>query len=98
MPKIGDRVFAVRNSDKENVYLFGYGTYEGDKFPEYRFTKEELEKQPLLKNYKNPCIKLDNGDIVWGYECWWGAESQIEKLTGRGPNKNIIIVPVPVRT
>jgi hypothetical protein len=28
--KVGLRVFAVRNSDQDNVYIFGHGTYSGD--------------------------------------------------------------------
>lgn len=27
---VGIRVFAVRNADQENVYIFGHGTYAGD--------------------------------------------------------------------
>ena len=26
----------------------------------------------------NPRITLDSGDVVWGAECWWGAESHIQ--------------------
>jgi hypothetical protein len=34
--------------------------------------------------YKNPRIKLDNGDVVWGKECWWGALEQKDRaLDGR---------------
>lgn len=22
-------------------------------------------------NFENPKILLDNGDIIWGIECWW---------------------------
>ena len=27
-----------------------------------------------FKNFgmTNPCIKLDTGKHVWGFECWWG--------------------------
>jgi len=29
--------------------------------------------QEAINHFRlNPCIKLDNGEIVWGRECWWG--------------------------
>lgn len=31
-----------------------------------------------LGNYPNPKIKLDNGSIVWGCQCWWGPEEEIK--------------------
>jgi len=30
MPKIGTKVFAVKSSDKEKVYLYGIGIYLGN--------------------------------------------------------------------
>lgn len=70
MTKIGTRVGAMV-SEKDGVVRFlGYGVYEGDfNYPGY--------------NLLNPRIKLDNGDVVWGLECWWGSENRIkEKLDG----------------
>ncbi len=26
----------------------------------------------------NPRIRLDDGTIVWGYQCWWGDEAKCE--------------------
>ena len=40
----------------------------------------------------NPCIYLDSGDIVWGFQCWWGDKH--ETLT-RFPDAEIVTVPVP---
>lgn len=25
----------------------------------------------------NPCIKLDSGKYVWGFECWWGPKDKV---------------------
>ena len=50
------RVIAIRNSDEENVYIYGYGEYVGE------------ESCPKLFNCKNPKIVLDNGNVVWGGE------------------------------
>jgi len=64
--KVGTRVGAIRSIDDDTAYLFGYGVYEG--------------KHLLLlvgTEIRNPRIKLDNGKVVWGCECWWGPEQQI---------------------
>lgn len=62
---------------------------------------EEAERRrPLFERIQeqyervasNPCIHLDNGDIVWGIQCWWGDEARMdEKVAGR----TVEIVPVP---
>jgi hypothetical protein len=43
---------------------------------------------------KNPCIHLDSGDIVWGFQCWWGP---LDSANARYPETRIprIVVPVP---
>lgn len=41
---------------------------------------------------ENPCIYLDSGDIVWGYQCWWGPLDRFEKKFPRVPR---VVVPVP---
>jgi hypothetical protein len=69
---IGTRVFAVRDEDEENVYLFGFGTYEGTEVPDAYATG--LARHVRESGVPNPKIKLDDGSIVWGCECWWGAE------------------------
>lgn len=52
---------------------------------------EGATHEQLLANYKamidgplgrmlyfNPRIRLDNGSIVWGRECWWGPEDRVQ--------------------
>lgn len=36
---------------------------------------------------KNPRIRLDNGERVWGQECWWGPEGKIKESIG---DRNVI--------
>ena len=31
---------------------------------------------------KNPKIRLDSGEVVWGYECWWGPEEKVTETIG----------------
>lgn len=74
MVNIGDRVGAVQSADQIEVKLFGYGVYEGDKIPESGMFKE--------LHLENPCILLDNGKKVYGYQCWFGTEDEVKKLIG----------------
>lgn len=64
----GERVFAIRNGDQKDMelYVFGPGTYVGDEVPPVKGF-----------DYPNPRIDLDNGDVTWGMECWWGDEAGI---------------------
>jgi hypothetical protein len=69
MVKKGDRVGAIQSSDKDIVKFFGYGVYVGDTIP---------PNFPIL----NPTINLDNGQVVYGYECWWGSEARVKEIIG----------------
>lgn len=72
MKKIGQRVGALISAKDGVVEFLGYGVYEGN-FP--------LPKEARGFNFgqENPRIKLDNGDIVYGCECWWGEEKEFKK-------------------
>ena len=75
-----NRVIAVCCSDDKEVQIYGYGTYLGKR------------PCPLLCGIPNPCIELEDGNLVWGCECWWGDADRYEKeiLNGR----SIKIVPL----
>jgi hypothetical protein len=40
-------------------------------FEKYGWCDEEGRPDPLEPSYINPKITLDDGTIIWGYECWW---------------------------
>jgi hypothetical protein len=83
MPReIGTRIGAVSHSDKDTIYIFGFGTYAGDEVPETAggWMAEGLREY----NIPNPKLVLDSGKVVWGCECWWGSEERVRKeLEGR---------------
>lgn len=88
--QIGDRCGAIQSANKEEVRLFGFGTFEGHKVP-------PLEAGGMAAGlhhagYKNPCIKLDSGDEVFGCECWWGPEEKIKETIGERRIVNVSIV------
>ena len=45
---------------------------------------------PQLCGIPNPKIILDNGDIVWGWECWWCSVEKFEKSLKKGRTINIV--------
>jgi len=93
--KVGDRIGAILSADEKTVKFLGYGVYEGDFFPDsakgfladsYKEIKQE-EGVELI----NPRLKLDNGDVVWGCECWWGAEEATKQSIG---DREIVVVKI----
>lgn len=81
MSKVGDRVGAVASIKNGIVSLFGYGVYEGDQTPDPNIVFMGVHMKDILKDYPDhidPKIRLDNGDIVWGCECWWGPEAGVK--------------------
>lgn len=45
----------------------------------------------------NPKIALDNGGIVWGYECWWEPADE-DTAAARAKGREIVTVPAPQPT
>lgn len=73
----GGRVGAVLGSEEKVVQFLGYGVYEGDFVPAEAvgFMADALRENDIT----NPKIRLDNGRIVYGCECWWGPEGAVKK-------------------
>lgn len=86
IPKQGTRVGAVAHEDQNVVYVFGYGVYEGHFVLPDGVTGPvgALADAARAAEIENPRIRLDNGDVVWGCECWWGSEEEVkEKIKSR---------------
>lgn len=69
MAKVGARVGAMLSAGDGVVNFLGFGTYEGDEIP-----PKEVGGLAAELGLPNPKIKLDNGAIIWGCQCWWGSE------------------------
>ena len=82
-PRIGDRIGAILSQD-EVVNLLGYGVYLGDEVP-------PPEVGGFNIGLPNPKLQLDNGDIVWGCECWWGDEKSVKKSI-EGATINVVSI------
>lgn len=72
MPKVGDRVGAILSAKEGVVRFLGFGTYMGKEVPPENVGGFNI-------GLPNPKILLDNGEVVWGCECWWGPEEKVKK-------------------
>ena len=74
--QVGDRVGVIYGGSKETKVLrvLGSGVRVADEVPNAAaggWMADALREA----NVPNPCIVLDNGDRVYGCECWWGPEA-----------------------
>lgn len=82
---VGTRVGAFESSHDGAMREFGLGTYEGDvQVP------EELGYGGIVV----PKIKLDNGDIIYGCECYWGPEESFLEYRAKLDPQNITLVTI----
>jgi hypothetical protein len=80
---IGDRVGAILSANETTVKLLGYGTYEGEEVPPDGWMHDA--------EITNPKIRLDGGDVVWGYQCWWASEDRVKQMIG---NRNVVMATI----
>lgn len=76
----GTRVIALQNMDKDCAWIFGEGVYLGELQPDLNW---------VPAGWTNPCIQLDNGLHVWGFECWWG---EVENMKARIGERHLVEV------
>jgi hypothetical protein len=76
--KIGSRVGAIACADKKEIQFLGFGVYEGDFVPTEAggFFGELCQASERV----NPRIRLDNGKVVYGCECYWSLEQNIRDM------------------
>lgn len=78
--EIGERVGAILGAKDGEVDFLGFGVYEGAFVPIEAVG--EIAEVLREEQIENPRILLDSGAVVYGCECWWGPQQQIqEKLS-----------------
>ncbi len=77
--KPGDKIFAVTHGDDDNIYFLGFGVFEGEEIPE-EGTVGMMASLLRMREQKNPKLVLDNGDSIWGCECYWGPADQFRSF------------------
>ena len=79
----GDRVGAIYSidHDKKEVHFFGFGIYGGEERPTDDVFHLGFPVSSMApEGYTNPKLVLDNGQIVYGCESWWGTEGKITSM------------------
>lgn len=70
---VGTRIGAILGTTDDMVVQYlGCGVYQGDHVP-------PKDIGGFNMGLPNPKLQLDNGDVVWGCECWWGGEKGIKE-------------------
>ena len=87
----GDRVGAVCGETATAVRFFGYGTYQGRHVPPAGVDIRGVDLHAL--GVKTAQIRLDNGDTVWGCQCWWEGEDAVRLYLARVRKR---VVPVRI--
>ena len=64
------RVIAIESFKDGRLRSYGEGEME------HRVPDQEPWNEHSVKN---PCITLDNGKHVWGFQCWWAPVEEFEK-------------------
>ena len=74
----GTRIGAFYALGRTRAILFGYGAYEGDFAPpeDILGTMGPVGRLGVMV----PRLKLDDGTILWGCECWWATEEEVRSL------------------
>jgi len=90
--KEGDRVGAILSIENGQIKFLGYGIYVGKEIPPpgIKFLGMDYNQFGL----ENPKIILDNGDIVWGCQCWWGSEKAIRDTLEKCDKDKIVNVRI----
>lgn len=78
-PEPGERVGAVLSADQTSVKFLGWGVFLGREVPGDN-VGGSMGNFLREMGVTNPKIKLDNGKVVWGCECWWGSETEVKKM------------------
>lgn len=73
------RVGVFYGCSDSTLLLLGYGVYEGDEIPPEDILAAEIGP-PALIQLAVPKLRLDDGTVVWGCECWWNHEDLVKGL------------------
>lgn len=92
MVEEGDRVGAIKGSSDDVVEFFGFGVYLGRIKPSSRSEDQRpvgwIGDVIVESDRSNPLIKLDEGGVVWGCECWWGSEDAVSERIANWTSDN----------
>jgi hypothetical protein len=78
MSRIGDRIGAILGERDGVAEFLGYGVYVADEVPPADAVGWMAE---ACREYAtpNPKLVLDDGQLIFGCQCWWGQEAAVKK-------------------
>lgn len=88
---VGDRVMAIRSSGEGKAFVYGSGTYEGEHVPGEEAGGLAVHLREMGR--ANPRIRLDDGAVVYGAECWWAPEHVAAQMIAE---RGFEVVPVSI--
>lgn len=71
---IGKKVLAIHAIDNTHAqaWIFGRGEFLGTFYPDSAVgALADHIREVDGDDARNPKIRLDDGNIIWGCECWW---------------------------
>ena len=73
----GDRVGAIKGFDKDTLRVFGFGEFIGEEIP----PSDSIGYSKIMYSgqQKDRKILLDNGNVIYGGECWLFDELEVRK-------------------
>jgi len=98
--RVGARVGAICGTDEstKTVEIFGFGVYEGDHVAGAGDPMPVGWVADMMQKFSrpNPRIRLDSGKVVWGCECWWAPEEQVQRKLERLKTEGYSVVEVDI--
>lgn len=71
----GGKVIAIRDITDGKISSYGEGV----------LVTRQVPDAPMFAEHKikNPCILLDTGKYIWGFQCYWSEAEKIEAMIAR---------------
>jgi len=88
------RVGCILKLGNDVIEFLGYGVLLGYEVPPTGIARLHVLYDDPDHNGNLAKMQLDNGDIVWGCECWWNTEARIHEELQIADDYGIKIVRV----
>lgn len=69
------KVIAIESFKDGLLREYGEGILVEDQIPDEPFFRQN--------EIVNPCIKLDTGKYIWGFQCWWAKTEVFNEKYGK---------------
>lgn len=94
---VGSKVGCILTRTDTEMKVLGFGQLIGYEVPPpdpILQTINAFYASAVTNNSITPKIKLENDEIVWGCECWWGPRNMIELVIQRAKEEGKKIIDI----